>query len=207
MARPVTNQSMDAAGPATTAIAAPGSGAVGTSTLSFGEIYRAHFDFVWRNVRRLGVDDSRIDDAVQDVFIAVHRRLGDFQGRSTIKTWLFQFVLKVASKHRRATRRWWRPFAHADDEVPHVPADPGAAPDARLHTQQATALMYRLLGELSEDRRAVLVLSDLEELTMPEIAEALQLNVNTAYARLRAARKEFGDAVKRERARGRREDP
>src|SRR5262245_16282732 len=73
--------------------------------VAFDAVYDACFDFVWRNARRLGVPDAQLDDAVQEVFLVVHRRLADFEGRSSIKTWVFGILLKVAADHRRALRR------------------------------------------------------------------------------------------------------
>src|SRR5262245_22373561 len=70
----------------------------------FEELYEAHFDFVWRSLRRLGVPHPGLDDAVQEVFIVVHRRLGAFEGRSTLKTWLFGIAVHVAQKAGRDSR-------------------------------------------------------------------------------------------------------
>jgi RNA polymerase sigma-70 factor (ECF subfamily) len=172
------------------------------SELRFEDVYEAHFEFVWRSVRRLGVPASGVDDAVQDVFVVVHRRLADFEGRSSVKTWLFGIALRVARSHRRKAAR-----ASALDPLPDdVQGRAEHRPDHLNEAQQAWALVEAFLEELDEDKRAVFVLSELEEHTAPEIAEALGIRTNTVYSRLRAARKQFEATVKRHRAKEERVD-
>jgi len=169
--------------------------------LDFEGVYEACFDFVWRNARRLGVPDAQVDDAVQEVFLVVHRRLSDFEGRSSVKTWIFGILVKVASDHRRSVRRK-SPHARGAEVVDAdtVP-DEGANPDERLARSEGVRLLHKLLDELDDDKRAVFVLAELEQMTAPEIAAALDLNLNTVYARLRAARHDFNQFALRERAR------
>src|SRR6185436_19202677 len=70
--------------------------------LVFEEVYEQNVTFVWRSARRLGVADAAIDDVVQEIFVVVHRRLREFEGRSSLKTWLFAIVLRVVRDHRRS---------------------------------------------------------------------------------------------------------
>ena len=164
---------------------------------SFKEVYDEHFRFVWRIVRRLGIDGEQVDDVVQDVFVVVHRRLGDFEGRSSAKTWLYGIVRRVVADHRRTLRR------KPGHEVADIPAesDPDVmtsgdqSPQASVEQSERVRLLHRLLGELDDDKRDVFVLSELEGLTMVEIAEALDVNANTIASRLRAARREFEVAL------------
>jgi RNA polymerase sigma-70 factor (ECF subfamily) len=170
---------------------------------SFEAIYEEHFDLVWRNIRRLGVPEAGVDDAVQEVFLVVHRRLGAFEGRSALKTWIFAIVARVASDHRRALRRKSPHTRSADAAVDaDTVADEHALdPHERAARLEGVRLLHRMLDELDDEKRTVLVLAELEGMSAPEIAEALGENVNTIYARLRAARREFEVAVARERAR------
>jgi len=162
------------------------------------EIYAAHADFVFRNLRRLGVHESLIDDAVQDVFLVVHRRLGDFEARAQVTTWLFGIVLRVAQSYRRsAMRRRARLSDAPSAEVEQIPMTAAESPVETLERREASALLHRLLEELDDDKRAMLVCVELEQLTVPEAAESLGLNLNTAYGRLRAARAAFNEAVAR----------
>jgi RNA polymerase sigma-70 factor (ECF subfamily) len=174
----------------------------GEEAPSFEDVYEENFDFVWRNVRRLGVPDALVDDAAQEVFLVVHRRLREFQGRSSVRTWLFGIVAKVASDHRRAIRR---KSPHARSAEASIDADAIADDRADPHDRAARAegvrVLHRVLDELDDDKRAVFVLAELEQMSAPEIAEAIGANVNTVYARLRAARRDFEQAALRERAR------
>jgi RNA polymerase sigma-70 factor (ECF subfamily) len=162
------------------------------------EIYAQHADFVFRNLRRLGLHESSIDDAVQDVFLVVHRRLADFEARAQVTTWLFGIVLRVAQSYRRsAMRRRARLTDAPSHEVEQVPSTTAESPVDLLERREASALLHRLLDELDDDKRAMLVCVELEQMTVPEAAESLSLNLNTAYGRLRAARAAFNEAVAR----------
>ena len=162
------------------------------------EIYNAHADFVFRNLRRLGVHESLIDDAVQDVFLVVHRRLGDFEARAQVTTWLFGIVLRVSQSYRRsAMRRRARLTDAPASEVEQIPVTSSEGPAELLERREASAMLHRLLDQLDDDKRAMLVCIELEQMTVPEAAESLGLNLNTAYGRLRAARATFNEAALR----------
>jgi RNA polymerase sigma-70 factor (ECF subfamily) len=170
---------------------------------SFAEIYRDGFSFVWRNLRRLGVAEESVRDAAQDVFLVVHRRIDSFDGTSAVKTWLFGIALRVARDYRRSLRRAVARTAPPSDDP--NPIDQFVAREAgpfeRAAAAEANRLLLQLLDELDDDRREVFVLTELEQMSAPEIAEALELNVNTVYGRLRAARQQFNQALARHRAR------
>jgi RNA polymerase sigma-70 factor (ECF subfamily) len=169
--------------------------------LDFAAVYDAHFSYVWRSARRLGVHPDSIDDVVQDVFVVVHRRLADFEGRSSLKTWMFGIVLRVVRDHRRSIRRKrLGADARSDSELDMLP-DANATPFERLEQVEAARLVDTLLDRLDDEKREVFVLAELEGMTVPEIAEITSANVNTVYSRLRAARKEFEAAVQRMKAR------
>jgi RNA polymerase sigma-70 factor (ECF subfamily) len=170
---------------------------------SFEVVYEEHFDLVWRNIRRLGVPEAGVDDAVQEVFLVVHRRLREFEGRSSLRTWIFSIVTRVASDHRRALRRKSPHTRTADAAVDAdtVIDERALDPHERTVRLEGVRLLHKLLDDLDDEKRTVLVLAELEGMSAPEIAEALGENVNTIYARLRAARRDFEEAVGRERAR------
>lgn len=163
-------------------------------------IYDEHFDFVWRSLRRLGVERSSLDDALQDVFLVVHRRLAEFERRSSLKTWLFGICLRVASDYLR--RRRHRPLG--TEPAPDLPDVGAPDPLEQAARGEAVAFLDAQLAALAPDKRAVFILSELEDMSCPEIAEAVGANVNTVMSRLKAARAEFEAAVKRHRARDRR---
>lgn len=170
---------------------------------SFEQVYGEHFAFVWRSVRRLGVADEQVDDVVQEVFLVVYQRLGSFEGRSSMRTWLFGITLGLVRNHRRALRRKRAalPGASGPVEVEALRDRREVEPHARAEKAEAVRILYGILDELDDDRRAVFVMAELEQLPVPEMAEALGVNINTVYSRLRAARRDVNEAVARVRAR------
>jgi RNA polymerase sigma-70 factor (ECF subfamily) len=175
---------------------------VGAGSLSFEALYDRCFDFVFRNLRRLGVPAAQVDDAVQEVFLVVHRRQGELAECASVEGWVFGVVLRVASDHRRALRRK-SPHAQGGAVDPETLADEGAiGAEEQAARSEAAALLHALLAALDEDKRAVFVLAELEQMSARAIGEALGLNPNTVSARLAAARRDFEKAAARERARG-----
>lgn len=155
--------------------------------LTLKALYEAHFDFVWRSVKHLGVADATLDDAVQDVFVVVHRRLHEFAQRSSPRTWLFGIALRVARDYRRARGRRERFL----DAFGRKPEPPSISPYEHTVLAEAGRMLRDFLDTLSEEQRAVFILADVEQMTAPEIADALGVNLNTVYSRLRAARAAF----------------
>lgn len=164
---------------------------------SFDELYETHVDFVWRNAARLGVDEGTVDDVVQQVFLVLHRRLADRPRQAPIKAWIFGVLTHVVRDYRRSIRR----------KSPHrmtPPIDPetlvdahGRGPFDALARVEAERLVHRLLDDLSDEKREVFLLAELEQLTGLEISELLGVNTSTVYSRLRAARHDFERAVQR----------
>ncbi|NVB38916.1 sigma-70 family RNA polymerase sigma factor [Pseudenhygromyxa sp. WMMC2535] len=151
------------------------------------DVYRDEFEFVWRSLRRLGVPEHALDDATQDVFLVVARRLDAFEARSSLRTWLFGIAMRVARTRRRTTWRQRR-------KLEALAREPQAKDDS-LAQSDAQRLLMRLLDELDEGKRAVYVLIELEGMTAVEVAAGLEVNVNTIYTRLRAARRELRAAA------------
>lgn len=162
--------------------------------LTLDGIYREHFRVVWRLLRRLGVAEAQLDDAAQDVFLVVQRRLGEFDGAAPVRAWVFAIAVRVASEYRRRATRW-RAEPLGEERA-------CAAPDpARLtELQESIQLLHDVLGELDDERREAFVLSELEQLRATEIASVLGVNLNTIYSRLRSARQLFEAALARRRA-------
>jgi len=168
--------------------------------MTFEQVYDEHFDFVWRTLRRLGVRDDDAKDAVQDVFLVVHRALAGFEGRSKLTTWLFGICFKVAAARRRSgyVRR-----ERVTD--PSTLEQPDPRPDAasELERSQALDLVHTLIDDLPEEQRIVFVLFELESLGGEEIAELTGASVGTVRSRLRLAREGFRQALLRTQARDR----
>lgn len=152
----------------------------------FLRLYREHAAFVWRTLRRLGVREASLDDAMQDVFLVAHRKLDDFDGASP-RAWLAAIARRVAADTRRRTQQ--HPVCDRDSQHDLALAREAfeRSKDERGR-QLAAKLVHRLMECLDDDRREVFVLAELEGMSMPEVAEALEVKLNTAYSRLRAAR-------------------
>jgi len=158
---------------------------------SFDEVYEAHFAFVWRVLRTFGVSETGLEDAAQDVFVVVHRRLPEFEGRAAVTTWLFAIARRVAGAYRRRAGRDTRVEPLVDDELV-ANVDTFAA----LSRAQAVATVLAILDTMDEDKRMVFALVELEQLSVPEVAKLLDLNLNTTYSRLRIARQHFEARVR-----------
>ncbi len=169
--------------------------------LDFLVLYEELFPFVWRVARRRGIPASSLDDVCQDVFVIVHQKLAAFEGRSSVKTWVYGILNNVVlMRHRTAGRR----ERDREDLDPELVVDEAAGPDLAASFASAARIAEALLARLDDDKRTMFMLVELEGMSVPEAAEAVEANVNTAYARLRAARIEIAEAVARLRARERR---
>jgi RNA polymerase sigma-70 factor (ECF subfamily) len=156
------------------------------SRAEFDAFYRAHADFVWRSLRRLCVRESALDDALQEVFMVVHRRFDELRPGPTQRAWLFAIAQRVASGHRRWVRRKGNLLPLHEDLV----ASSQSPLDSAMHSE-ASDLVMAFLAQLDEPRRAAFVLAELEQMTGAEAHAALGVNQNTLYYRLTSARKAF----------------
>ncbi len=160
-----------------------------------------HFDFVWRQLRRLGLSEDRADDGAQQVFIVAARKLDEIAvGRE--RSFLFGTAMRVAADARRSTARRREVASEGASE----PTDPTPHADELLDQRRARAMLDDALREMDLDLRAVFVLFELEEMTMAQIAKLLELPPGTVASRLRRAREEFDSAVRRWKADGARGD-
>ena len=156
----------------------------GETEVEFEQLFETYARFVWRVLGRLGVAPSDVADASQEVFLVVHRKLSSFEARSSVKSWIYGICLKVAASHRRKRRPGETPL-----EDPALGASaPGL--DEELERRRARAVLLTALAQLDADKRDVFVLYEFEELSMPEVAEAIGCPLTTAYSRLHAARKQ-----------------
>jgi RNA polymerase sigma-70 factor (ECF subfamily) len=164
-------------------------------TPDFRAIYDAHFDFVWRSLRRLGVREPDVLDLAQKVFLTAHFKLADFEGRSLVSTWLFGICQRVASDYRRSAliRREVSTDNAELDSVATWHDDLSDKSDSHRRARAAEAI----LNKLPEPQRVVFVLFELEEMSGQDIATLLDVSVGTVRSRLRLARDTFRREVKR----------
>jgi RNA polymerase sigma-70 factor (ECF subfamily) len=154
---------------------------------------RTHLAFVWRALRRFGVPDADAPDATQRVFIVATARLARIEpGRE--RAFLFGTALRVASKVRRARAR--SPLASEAWE-PDDHASAGPSTEELVDERKARAVLDGILDDMTDELRAVFVLYELEQMTMAEIAELLELPAGTVASRLRRAREYFRERVAR----------
>jgi RNA polymerase sigma-70 factor (ECF subfamily) len=161
----------------------------------FRALYDDYFDFIWTCTRRLGVPAEAVDDVVQEIFVVVHARLKTVERPASLRSWLYGVVRRtVSTYHRgqrvRSAREALDPFDHPAIAMQPSPVDLAVLSDE-------LRLLWRLLGELDPLKREVFALAELDEMTVPEIAEAIGIPLNTAYSRLRVARQEFEAAFAR----------
>jgi RNA polymerase sigma-70 factor (ECF subfamily) len=152
---------------------------------------------VWRTLRRFGVPDSSLDDAVQDVFVVVHSKLDGFEGRSSLKTWVFGIARRVARNYRPAGCS-----AALGARLEALSESSLSAHEATVEQLDLARLLERLLGCLHPEKREAFILVEIEQMTIMEAAEALGVNPNTVYSRLRSARAEVEQAMLRINAHG-----
>jgi RNA polymerase sigma-70 factor (ECF subfamily) len=174
------------------------SGAPVPSPEPFEQVYREHFRFVWRSLRRLGVPEADLPDVVHDVFVVVHRKLTQFDARSKLTTWLYAICLRTASDRRRSSRHTREVLGE------HVEAT-AAEHDASslVERREALELLDAVLAELPLEQRAVFTCFELDGMSGEEIAELLDIPLGTVWSRLRLARDCFRHSAARLRARER----
>lgn len=155
---------------------------------TFERVYDEFFDFVYRNARRLGVPPSAADDVVQEVFVVTHRRLSEYDGRASLQSWIYGILANTVRDFRRSFRRKQAPLVSAelDDDLALATSD--SSPESAAQNQRDAATLLALLDELPDAQRELIVLADLEQMSVPEICECLGGNLNTVYSRLRVAR-------------------
>lgn len=147
---------------------------------SFAGFVRANADAVWRCLHALGLPSASIDDAAQDVFIVAYRQWSSYDERGVARAWLFAIARRVAANHRRLRRH--------EQADPHELAVAELDVEDALACREARAVIDAFVRALPEERRLVFFLSDVEGWSAPEVAEALELKLNTVYSRLRRAR-------------------
>jgi RNA polymerase sigma-70 factor, ECF subfamily len=165
---------------------------------SFQDVFRAHSQYVWVTLRRLGARPAELEDLTHDVFVQVLRHLDEYDPERPMRPWLFAFAFRVAAEDRRRVRR-----------RPEVAADLGEAPDSKpgpveeLLQQERRELARAALDEVELNRRAVFILHELDGFAIPEVASSLEIPLATAYSRLRLAREDFALITRRLRSRQR----
>lgn len=165
--------------------------AEGVRTPTVGEVFADHAPYVWSLLRRLGVREADAEDVCQEVFVVVHRKLPELLPQVAPRTWLYAIAVRVASDYRRSARVR-REQLTATPPEPSVPGEQ----DAVVEQRQRLAWLDAQLDALDDDKRAVFVLYEIEQVPMQQVAEIVGCPLQTAYARLHAARRRLQEAAR-----------
>lgn len=157
--------------------------------LDFAEVYRTCFPSTWKKLARLGVPSAQLEDTTQEVFLAVHRKLGDLRDPRSLKAWVTGFAIRAASDVRRSLRR-----RGPSEEISEAVVAPNQT-EVPIERKQGLELLQQVLGRMADELREVFILIELEEMSGPEVATTLKLNLNTVYSRLRLARAAFNTSI------------
>jgi RNA polymerase sigma-70 factor (ECF subfamily) len=167
---------------------------------SFKFIYAQYFDFVWSSARCLGIERAMLDDVVQEIFLVIHRKVHTLEQPQSLRSWIYGVARRTVRGYRRSRRHHDSSTALAH----HAGTQPDAQPTPLelVEQNEEARILWELLEKIEPPKREVLVLVEIEGMTAPEIAEALEIPLNTVYSRLRAARSAFEAALARRAVRG-----
>jgi RNA polymerase sigma-70 factor (ECF subfamily) len=152
----------------------------------FETLFETEIAYVCRTLRRLGIAESEIEDLAHEVFVTVYRRLDSYDASRPLRPWLFGIAFRVAAGFRRLMRHQW--------EVVGTETE-AAASDRAIAQLEARDAVLHALDALSLEQRAVFIAHELDGQAIPDVAHVLEIPLNTAYSRLRAARAFFKEAV------------
>lgn len=159
---------------------------------AFRDVFERELSFVYNSLRRLGIRPAELPDVTQEVFATVASLLDDYDPSRPMRPWLFGIAYRVGLRYAQVAHR----RREVPSEIPDAPdSRPGA--EAAVERRQTQDLVRAALDKLEPSRRAVLILNAMEGLSVPEIAETLQIPLNTAYSRLHRARQDFAEAARR----------
>ncbi len=164
----------------------------------FRALFERHFAYVWHALRRLGVPERDLEDLAHDVLLEVYRTRDRYDPARPIRAWLFGFAFRLAAHHRRRARNRFETLEESGER-----ADGSPSALERVLASEALDVAHRALEALELERRAVFVMHEVDGFSIPEVAHALGVPLNTAYSRLRLAREEFRERVRMLRARER----
>lgn len=149
------------------------------------ELFEVYAAFVWRTLKYQSVAERDLDDVGQEVFLTIFRKLPEFEPRASLRAWIYGICLRIASDYRKRAHHRHEILVHELPEIGHTEAS--SETDRLAAKNQLT----RLLERLDEDKRAVFVLHEIENIPMDEIALILECPLRTIYSRLTAAKKQM----------------
>lgn len=166
---------------------------------SFVDLYKMYIDFVWSSARYLGVDPCEMDDVVQEIFITIHARIETLQDPNALRSWIYGITRRIVSTYHR-NRRTALITTDTAFLGPEMLQPERESPQRIAEQSEQAQLLWSLLNELDASKREVIVLAELREMTAPEIAATIDIPLNTVYSRLRVARQELEEVLRRHNA-------
>jgi RNA polymerase sigma-70 factor (ECF subfamily) len=157
--------------------------------------YRDHFKPVWRFVTRLGVRPEHVEDVTHEVFLTAFKRLDSYDQSRPLGPWLFGIAFRLAGDFKRLA--FIKREVPQEAETNEVAATSGPVAEKSVAAREARAMIDEILETMDHDQRAVFVMHDLDGIAVPQIAQAVDVPLATAYSRLRLARQQFNAGVKR----------
>jgi len=166
------------------------------------DIFRSEFSYIWNTLARLGIRSADLEDVAHDVFCQVHLQISAYDPARPLRPWLFGFAFRLASDYRRRASNRLELSGIAIERAANHPAA-----DDQLISAEERWLIESALRSVPLERRALLMLHEIDGESIPTIAAALDIPLNTAYSRLRLARADLAAAVRKLEARGRNHAP
>ncbi|HEY5958016.1 MAG TPA: sigma-70 family RNA polymerase sigma factor [Polyangiaceae bacterium] len=163
----------------------------------FAAVFAEHLQYLWGSLRRLGIHERDLEDMAHEVFLRVYHQLPQRDPEQAIRPWLFNVALGLAANYRRLARH----RIDLNNEAPEA-IDQQPAADERLIARERRRLVQAALQQIPLEQRAILILHDMDETPIPEIALALGIGINTAYSRLRLGRDAFRRSIEQVLSRG-----
>lgn len=155
---------------------------------AFEEVYHRFAKMVFNMALRMAGDPERAEDLAQEIFLRIYRHLGKFNGRSTLKTWIYRITLNHCRSKLGRRRLLTRPLAEENEGEGAELVDDRRGPEERTLAQDAARQLTGALSELKPVFREAVVLRDLEGLTYEEISEILDLRIGTVRSRIARGR-------------------
>lgn len=170
-------------------------------TPDFRRMFDAELPYVLATLRRLGVQPRDVPDLAQEVFVTVHGLLDDYDASRPVRPWLFGIAYRIARRHLALARHAREIAGAAGASAEAAVADTAPLADARIESEETKAAVRSALDRIELSRRSVLILCDLDGLSVPDAAATLGIPLNTAYSRLRRAREELTASLQKLRLR------
>lgn len=165
---------------------------------SFEEVYREEFSYVFHTLRRMGIREGDLADSTHDVFLAVYRHMGAYDPSRPLRPWLFGFAFRMASDYRKRARNRYVEVSSEDRDL----GGGGRLPDEDAAAKELRRDLLRALDAMDFEKRAVVVMHDIDGQTAVEMAAFFEVPVNTMYSRLRLARTDLEAQLRKVRGEG-----